>query len=622
MRASMKGKVTNIFNYGFTIVTEDGTKGTLKNADIIGVDRTTLKIGSELNVVDSGKRSVKGGIIWSLFDSIDNSRDVVMSSFPLAALFKNRSREDAESLFSTIVDNLPYIDSDNIYELAKQLIQINRSFSPVLTKGFVNQLFIKSNKNYKLRLWLENYISYCDMEELAKLINEGNSNAIELLSSKYNIRLFNKVESDIELLTKDIEQQLLIEIANAQKSISVAVAWFTNPVLFSAIEESLDNGISIKIVLNNDLINNGGYCLDFNRIINKGAEVHVVEYPSHMNNKFCIIDDRVVFSGSYNWTFYAEHNNDENCLLIKDDAKIAQAYMMLFNELISKYDKVDEMPDTVPDRPEFDRSSFKHYISNELAYRARVCRSTTEKAKLYKSALQLQPHNTLVPDSYRQDSSKNIQQREAVTRTLQQHESRRQNEERQVQNLRQRREEIIQESPENETEINQLTTKIEQLETSIEDARSEEKVLEAVGNTSLEGQSGKLRINLKWETTDDLDLHLCLPNGKEIYFSDKEQVIDGFKGYLDVDANAHEPFINNPQENIYWDSGLAKGQYTVKVVLYRYRSSENRIPFVVTIWPQDKDPIIKTHTIKKTEDGYEVVIAKFTYAKSRGIIFQ
>lgn len=620
MGTYMKGKVTNIFNYGFTIVTEDGIKGTLKNEDIIGIDRNTLTIGSELNVLDSGKRSVKGGIIWSLVDSQVNCRNVVMSSFPLAALFKNKSREEAELLFSTIVDNLPYIDSDSIYELAKQLIQINRSFGPVLTKGFVNQLFIKSNKKYKLRLWLENYIGYCDIDELAKLINEGNSSAIELLSNKYNIRLSNTVESDMELLTQGIEQQLLTEIANAQKSISIAVAWFTNPILFSAIENALDNGISIKIVINNDLINNGGYCLDFNKIISKGAEVHIVEYPSHMNNKFCIIDDMIVFSGSYNWTFYAEHNNDENCLLIRDDAKIAQSFVDLFNELISKYDKVDEMPETVPDRPEFDRSSFKHYISNELAYRAKVCRSTSEKAKLYKSALQLRPDNTLVPDSYRQDTSINIQQREAVARTLQLHEEERHAEEAQVQQLRDRRVELTEQPIENKTEIEQVSAQIVQLESSIENKIAEEKVLEAVGDSSLEGQSGKLRINLKWKTTDDLDLHLCLPNGKEIYFSEKEQIIDGHKGYLDVDANAHEPYINNPQENIYWDKGLPTGQYTVKVVLYRYRSSEKVIPFVLTIWPKGKDPIIKTHTIKKTEDGHEITMAKFSYSKSRGFM--
>ena len=618
METLKKGKVTKVFNYGYTVETEDGIKGTLKIEDIPNFESTHFQIGNQIEVFDSGKRSVKGGVIWSISDG-NVMEESVFSGNPLASLFTgSKSREELEQLFSVFVSNLPYIDSENTYELAKQLLSINKSFSPVLCKDFVHTIFLKANKTFKLRLWKEGFVSYCNIYELAKHVNLGNEEIISFLNNKYNLSLSKTSKSDIRILSKGIEDQLVFELSKSSHSIYIAVAWFTNIVLFKEIISALDRGVSVIMVLNNDLINNGGYCLNFNVLINKGARIHLVEYPSHMNNKFCIIDETIIFTGSYNWTLNAEHNNDENCLIVKNDEDVIQAYMKIFIELCQKYDSVDNMPDKVPEKPEYDRSSFKCYISDELATSAKISRSNSERERLYKSALRLRPNNSLIPDSYRQDSSENVRQREAVTRSLHQQEIRRQEGERQAQSLRQIREQLTHESPERETEIKQLTEQIEQIESSIEDTIAEEHALENLGNTSLEGQSGKLRINLKWETTDDLDLHLCLPNGSEIYYSQKEQTVDGFKGYLDVDANAGSPYTTSPQENIYWKDGLPEGQYTVKVVLYCYRSSENKIPFVLTIWPQDLEPIIKTHTIKKLEDRFEITMAKIIYSKSQG----
>jgi len=619
---SKRGKVTKVFNYGYTVETEDGIKGTLKIEDIPNSDTTQFHIGRQIEVYDSGRRSAKGGIIWQIQEPLDNKDTIDLPNSPISVLFNdNKSREELESLFSVLISYLPRIESENSYQLALQLININRSFKPVLDRNLINHIFINSNKNYKLRLWKDGFIPYCNIYELAKLINLGDEEIISILNDKYNLSLSKISNSDVLVLSKGIEEKLVDELSKATHSIFVAVAWFTNIVLFNEILNALERGINVKIVLNNDLINNGGYCLNFNDTIEKGAEIHIVEYPSHMNNKFCIIDEKIVFTGSYNWTVYAEHNNDENCLMIKNNEDVTQSYMHIFNDLCQKYEAVDEMPENVPEKPEYDRSSFKCYISDELATRARISRSNSEREQLFKSALRLRPDNSLVPDSYRQDSSENIRQREAVTRTLQQHEQRRQEEERQVHSLRVRREELTRESPESE-EINQLTEQISQIESAIEDSKAEEQTLENLGNTSLEGQSGKLRINLKWDTTDDLDLHLCLPNGSEIFFSQKEQTVDGFRGYLDVDANAGSPYTTSPQENIYWEDGLPEGQYTVKVVLYCYRSSENKIPFVLTIWPQDKEPKIKTHTIKKLEDRFEITMAKITYTKSQGFRIQ
>ena len=50
-----------------------------------------------------------------------------------------------------------------------------------------------------------------------------------------------------------------------------------------------------------------------------------------MHNKFCIIDDELVITGSYNWTTSADLKNDENVLFITSD-KTVRAYRVQFEK--------------------------------------------------------------------------------------------------------------------------------------------------------------------------------------------------------------------------------------------------------------------------------------------------
>ena len=51
-----------------------------------------------------------------------------------------------------------------------------------------------------------------------------------------------------------------------------------------------------------------------------------------MHNKFAIIDNRILLTGSYNWTFSANHRNDENLMVI-DDPEIIEIFQNQFVNL-------------------------------------------------------------------------------------------------------------------------------------------------------------------------------------------------------------------------------------------------------------------------------------------------
>ena len=90
-----------------------------------------------------------------------------------------------------------------------------------------------------------------------------------------------------------------------------------------------------------------------------------------------------------------------------------------------------------------------------------------------------------------------------------------------------------------------------------------EKVKNAGGNVT----TAKLRISLAWFNYDDLDIHVCTPNGNVIYFGNKQ-------GVLDVDMNAGGGRTREPVENLSFTS-LQNGKYTVMVNQFSQRESTN-----------------------------------------------
>lgn len=78
-----------------------------------------------------------------------------------------------------------------------------------------------------------------------------------------------------------------------------------------------------------------------------------------------------------------------------------------------------------------------------------------------------------------------------------------------------------------------------------------------------------LRCSLEWFNTDDLDLHLVLPNGDKIYYAQK---VKGC-GNLDVDMNAGGIWSSEPVENIRFKNSLPVGRYQLRVHNF---SSRNR----------------------------------------------
>ena len=126
----------------------------------------------------------------------------------------------------------------------------------------------------------------------------------------------------------NIEQQVINDLKGARVSIHVAMAWFTNQRIADVLIEKFKEGLDVKVVSFDDHTNaRFGVNLD-------GIPHKLVKVPSGgiMHDKFCVIDNQKVLTGSYNWSMKAENKNIENVPVIYDDAR-ASDYSVEFRIL-------------------------------------------------------------------------------------------------------------------------------------------------------------------------------------------------------------------------------------------------------------------------------------------------
>ena len=136
---------------------------------------------------------------------------------------------------------------------------------------------------------------------------------------------------------KNIKREIIPYLNDAKQEVVVAMAWFTSDDLFQALIDCLGRNVSVELVLLDNASNFMYYAPDFNEFIKAGGILHIAK-PEYgfMHHKFCVIDNKVVVTGSYNWTYYAETRNIEN-ILISDQKEIIDLYIKEFRELASRF---------------------------------------------------------------------------------------------------------------------------------------------------------------------------------------------------------------------------------------------------------------------------------------------
>jgi hypothetical protein len=108
---------------------------------------------------------------------------------------------------------------------------------------------------------------------------------------------------------QEIREKILSELKQAEFTIWIAVAWFTDPMLFDCLITKKHEGLNIQIIINDDNTNNLSG-LDYNQFETYKLPPLGSRSINRMHHKFCIIDFKKVIHGSYNWTKSARYNGE------------------------------------------------------------------------------------------------------------------------------------------------------------------------------------------------------------------------------------------------------------------------------------------------------------------------
>ena len=138
---------------------------------------------------------------------------------------------------------------------------------------------------------------------------------------------------EIKLSSERNPVDALVEaFAGAERSIDAAVYKFNLRTIFKALNEALDRGVAVRLVVDKWLIDCEKDGLIWQLAKKMGGATVRKWTGDKLHAKLAIIDDRHVLSGSYNWTKAAKKKNTELLLRFDDPASVGR-FNKLFEDL-------------------------------------------------------------------------------------------------------------------------------------------------------------------------------------------------------------------------------------------------------------------------------------------------
>lgn len=106
---------------------------------------------------------------------------------------------------------------------------------------------------------------------------------------------------------KNIEK-LVTYLSKAQKSLKICVFNITNDRLANTIFDAHKRGVNVRVISDDECMENQGS--DVHWLANQGVPVRTDDNAQfHMHNKFAVVDDTFLITGSFNWTVQAGKSN-------------------------------------------------------------------------------------------------------------------------------------------------------------------------------------------------------------------------------------------------------------------------------------------------------------------------
>jgi len=161
-------------------------------------------------------------------------------------------------------------------------------------------------------------------------------------------------------------------IKMAKRRIMICVFNLTNDTLANAIRHVKRQGVEVRLITDDETLKNKGN--DCQALANDGIPTRTDDDErAHMHNKFMVVDDEFLLTGSFNWTFQAGSSNQEN-LLVVDHPFYIERYQAEFEKLWTQF-----APNEV-------RAEEKAAKTIQKAYRGKMSKRSNNNAAASSSA--------------------------------------------------------------------------------------------------------------------------------------------------------------------------------------------------------------------------------------------
>ena len=121
----------------------------------------------------------------------------------------------------------------------------------------------------------------------------------------------------------------------AKQSVEVCVFTITDDRITSAMLAAHRRSVQVRVITDNEKRLDPGS--DIERLIQSGLAVRQDNTEFHMHHKFAAFDQRVLLTGSYNWTRAAALHNEENFVLTSE-VRLVRPFLALFEQLWRQFE--------------------------------------------------------------------------------------------------------------------------------------------------------------------------------------------------------------------------------------------------------------------------------------------
>ncbi len=139
---------------------------------------------------------------------------------------------------------------------------------------------------------------------------------------------------EIQAYFEDIDYEIIKILKSSKESVRICVAWISGQIYASILNELAHKGVVVELIFDNNATNLNHGVPASN--LYKSYPINTRLSSSFMHNKFCIVDNSVLITGSFNWSQKAKHSF-ENIIVIKNEFNLVKDFLHEFYDLIEYY---------------------------------------------------------------------------------------------------------------------------------------------------------------------------------------------------------------------------------------------------------------------------------------------